>query len=46
MYDCGDGVPKDSAEALKLFRKAADHGCANAQWSLCPGWGGTRYAET
>jgi TPR repeat protein len=31
MYRSGDGVPKDSAEAVKWFRKAAEQGNAVAQ---------------
>ena len=34
MYRDGDGVPKDEAEAVKWFRKAADQGLANAQLNL------------
>ena len=34
MYAIGDGVPKDSTEAVKWFRKAAEQGNANAQCSL------------
>ncbi|MDP5014028.1 MAG: sel1 repeat family protein [Opitutales bacterium] len=34
MYYSGEGVPKDSAEALKWFRKAADQGHAPAQLHL------------
>ncbi len=34
MFYFGNGVPKDSTEAVKWFRKAADQGNANAQSSL------------
>jgi TPR repeat protein len=34
MYDNGDGVPKDTEEALKWFRKAADRGNVVAQRNL------------
>ena len=34
MYNTGDGVPKDSAEAEKWLRKAADQGNAAAQTNL------------
>jgi TPR repeat protein len=34
MYANGEGVPKDSAEALKWYRKAADQGYAPAQHTL------------
>lgn len=34
LYDQGKGVPKDSEEAAKWFRKAADKGLAKAQYSL------------
>ena len=34
MYDTGDDVPKDSVEAAKWYRKAAEQGAANAQNSL------------
>jgi TPR repeat protein len=34
MYLYGDGVPKDYAEALKWFRKAADQGNGDAQSEL------------
>ena len=33
-YDKGDGVPKNNAEAVKWWRKAADQGDANAQFQL------------
>ena len=33
-YGIGDGVPKDVAESVKWFRKAADQGEATAQTSL------------
>ena len=36
MYYNGEGVPKDTAEAVKWWRKAADQGDANAQTIL--GW--------
>ena len=36
MYSNGTGVPKDSAEAVKWWRKAADKGNAIAQGAL--GW--------
>jgi TPR repeat protein len=34
VYDDGDGVPQDYAEALKWYRKAADQGNASAQFNL------------
>ena len=34
MYDKGDGVLKDSAEAVKWYRKSAEQGNANAQNNL------------
>ena len=34
MYDVGQGVPKDEAEAVKWYRKAADQGDADAQNNL------------
>jgi S1-C subfamily serine protease len=34
MYADGDGVPKNSAEAVKWYRKAADQGNANARHNL------------
>ena len=36
MYQIGEGVPKDSAEAVKWYRLAADQGLARAQTNL--GW--------
>ena len=30
MYSNGNGVPKDSSEAVKWFRKAAEHGNTSA----------------
>ena len=40
MYDTGDGVPKDYAEAVKWYRKAAEQGHAVAQFNL-----GVMYAD-
>ena len=34
MYDNGNGVPENDAEAVKWFRKAADQGYAKAQYNL------------
>jgi TPR repeat protein len=34
MYDFGNGVPENDAEAVKWFRKAADQGRADAQLYL------------
>jgi TPR repeat protein len=34
MYKYGKGVPKDYAEAVKWFRKAAEQGHAKAQYFL------------
>jgi TPR repeat protein len=34
MYDNGNGVPQDHAEAAKWFRKAAERGLARAQYNL------------
>ena len=33
-YAKGEGVPKDDAEAVKWYRKAAEHGYANGQYKL------------
>ncbi len=33
-YDTGKGVPQDSAEAAKWYRKAAEQGHAEAQFNL------------
>ena len=40
MYDTGEGVPKDYAEAAKWYRKAAEQGHAVAQFNL-----GVMYAD-
>ena len=40
MFATGDGVAKDSVEAWKWFRKAADQGYAMAQYNF-----GVRYAS-
>jgi len=34
MYDKGQGVPQDDAEAVKWYRKAAEQGDADAQFKL------------
>ncbi len=34
MYDNGEGVPQDHAEAVRWYRLAADQGLALAQFSL------------
>lgn len=34
LYDNGQGVPKDHAEATRWFRKAAEQGNATAQYNL------------
>ena len=34
MYDNGEGVPENDAEAVKWYRKAADQGYADAQSNL------------
>jgi hypothetical protein len=34
MYDNGQGVPQDKAEAVKWYRKAAEQGHARSQFSL------------
>ena len=34
MYAKGEGVPKDNAEAVKWFRKAAEQGHTDAQYIL------------
>ncbi|MGA9574942.1 MAG: tetratricopeptide repeat protein [Lysobacterales bacterium] len=34
MYDNGDGVPEDDAEAAKWYQQAADQGHVNAQFNL------------
>ena len=43
MYQNGNGVPKDPAEAVRSYRKAADGGVAKAQYALGvmyqQGWG-------
>jgi TPR repeat protein len=41
MYGHGEGVPKDAAEAVKWYLKAAEGGDAAAQntWALCTLWG-------
>ena len=39
MYDTGEGVPEDDAEAVKWFRMAAEQGYATAQFNL-----GVKYA--
>lgn len=33
-YGTGDGVGKDEAEAVKWYRMAAEHGCADAMFEL------------
>jgi hypothetical protein len=39
IYSDGKGVPRDSAEAAKWFRKAADQGDAQAQFNLAVMYG-------
>jgi TPR repeat protein len=34
MYNSGEGVPRDNAEAVKWYSKAAEQGDANAQYNL------------
>jgi len=34
MYDKGQGVPQDYAEAVTWYRKAAEKGFAEAQYNL------------
>jgi hypothetical protein len=34
MYDTGEGVPQDDAEAVRWYRRAADQGHADAQFNL------------
>ncbi len=34
MYEDGEGVPQDYAQALVWYRKAAEHGLAAAQCNL------------
>jgi len=34
LYQCGLGVKQDLEEAVRLFRRAADHGSAGAWYSL------------
>jgi len=34
MYANGEGVPKDSVQAVKWFRKAAEQGDADSQFNL------------
>ena len=40
MYDKGQGVPRDDAQAVKWYRLAADQGVAKAQTNL-----GVKYAN-
>lgn len=40
MYSSGEGVPKDSEEAVRWFRLAADGGYARAQFYLACMYGG------
>ena len=40
MYDKGEGVPQDDAEALRWYRLAADQGVANEQYNV-----GLMYAD-
>ena len=40
MYQEGRGVAKNDEEAVKWYRKAAEQGCAKAQYNL-----GVRYAN-
>jgi len=40
MYDTGEGVPEDDAEAVRWFRLAAEQGHAEAQYNL-----GVMYAK-
>ena len=40
MYDNGEGVPENDAEAVKWYRKAADQGHSGAQYNL-----GLMYAD-
>ena len=35
MYDLGEGVPRDDAEAVKWYRLAAEQESARAQYNLC-----------
>ena len=34
MYEAGEGVPQDYAEAVRWYRKAADAGIAAAEYNL------------
>jgi hypothetical protein len=34
MYDKGDGVPQDDAEAMRWYRLAAEQGYADGQYNL------------
>ena len=34
MYNFGEGVPKDDADAVRWYRLAAEQGLANAQFNL------------
>ena len=34
MYELGNGVPENDAEAVKWYRKAADQGLARGQYNL------------
>ena len=38
MYDMGDGVPQDDAEAVRWYRRAAEQDFANAQTLLGAKW--------
>jgi TPR repeat protein len=40
IFDFGEGVPQDYAEAMKWYRRAADQGDANAQFHM-----GVMYAD-
>jgi len=49
MYAKGEGVPKDAAEAVNWYRKAADQGNADGQfglgWMYAQGEGATSWSE-
>ncbi len=45
MYDDGLGVPQDDAEAMKWYRKAAEHGDAEHDDAEAPFILGVMYAN-
>lgn len=45
MYDLGQGVPRDGAQAIELYRQAAELGWPEAMWNLANIYGAGRYGE-